>query len=84
MKTFKQFNEGLFDFLPKGKLQTDLQRGSKESKIDPKSIVNRPYVNPDKPVKPNLKDPMPNREKYGLPPRELKYVFPRYSGGLEV
>jgi len=40
MKTFKQFSEGLFDFLPKGNYETSAQAKKRESKIDPKAVYN--------------------------------------------
>lgn len=40
MKTFQQFREGIFDFLPKTKYETPAQAKKRESKIDPGIIKN--------------------------------------------
>ena len=38
MKTFKQFQEGIFDWLPKSKYETPSEAKKRVTKIDPKSV----------------------------------------------
>jgi len=56
MKTFKQFQEGIFDFLPKGKT---LYRGAGGSLTDQeKKKYNMPIIK-DKPPRGGYRMPMP-------------------------
>jgi len=76
MKTYKQFCEGIFDFLPKGNFETQDQAKQRSIKIDPKSVVTGGYKDPNKPQKPT--EPRSREFQHG---RKLKDVLP---GGMET
>lgn len=76
MKTFRQFQEGIFDLLPKTKYETHGQAVDRAIKIDPKSVVKTPYKDPNKPTTPA--SPRSPEFQHG---RKLKDVLP---GGLET
>ena len=76
MKTFKQFCEGIFDFLPKGNFETQDQAKQRAIKTDPKSVSTKPYVDPNKPPKPT--EPRSREFQHG---RKIKDILP---GGTSV
>jgi len=63
MKTFSQFQEGIFDWLPKTTYETPAQAKQRESKIDPKSVYSpKTPVRYDTPV---ILDKMKTPQKPG-------------------
>jgi len=88
MKTFKEFQEGLFDWLPRGnwgKIDTRYDTVNKAQKKNPK------FVRGHWPGKPHLMDPNPTR--YNMPQPEQQFEptpkpsaknFFKFKGALEV
>ena len=98
MKTFKEFQEGIFDWLPKSKYETPSDAKKRETKIDPKSVrtwddgIKRSMPQSgdhDNPSKDPYKDPnrpatttRPRGKWHGPTRRPLSQVLPQ--GGLET
>ena len=91
MKTFKEFQEGLFDWLPKSKYETPDEAKKRVTKIDPKSVRTRDdgikrdmpqpkgqYKDPNKPATTTR----PQGNWHGPTRRPLSQVLPQ--GGLKT
>ena len=98
MKTFKQFQEGIFDWLPRGNYETHSQAKKRAINIDPKSVrtwddgIKRDmpqWGDHDNTSKDSYKDPnkpatttRPREKWHGPTRRPLSQVLPQ--GGLET
>ena len=87
MKTFKEFQEGLFDWLPRGRFKDTTTRYDTVNKAQKKYPK---FVRGHWPGKPHLMDPNPTRYNMPQPEQQLKPT-PKPSaknffkgGGLEV